>query len=434
MTRVWAAVALVAITCCRHAPPAATPSAPDTAARPAPRPTRAPTPEPTAPAPSALPPLPRVAPAGGFKHPGIVVTRAQLDFVKERLAKGEEPWTSARAKAREDRLGALSYTPKPFAVVECGAYSKPNVGCGQERRDAAAAYTHALLWHLTGDAAHARKAIEIMNAWSAVVKDHTLHNAPLQTGWAASLWPRAGEIILHAGKADWPAPEVARFKKMLREVYLPELLPGQPRFNGNWELIMIEGIQGIAVFLDDPDVYDAAVAMWRKRVPAYIYMKTDGPLPVRPVGGGRESHDELIKHWYAQETFADGLGQETCRDLGHLTMGFASMVNVAETAWIQGLDLYAEESERIRAGFEFNTQYVEGVPVPAWLCAGAIKTNHSPAGEIVLNHYVGRKGFAMPNTERLVLSRRPLGAAVQIAWETLTHAGVGVGAGVGDRR
>jgi hypothetical protein len=410
MRTTWAGAALLALACAR----------PAFAATASPSPTAA-TPEPTAPAPSALPPLPRVAPVDGFKHPGILVTREQLDFVKERLAKGEEPWTSALAKAKAE-AGSLSYVAKPLAVVECGPYSSPNVGCKQERRDAAAAYTHALLWQLTGDAAHARKSIEILNAWSAVVKDHTLHNAPLQTGWAASLWPRAGELLLHAGKADWPDAEVARFKKMLREVYLPELLPGQPRFNGNWELIMIEGILGIAVFLDDPDLYDTAIAMWRKRVPAYIYMKTDGPLPVAPVGGGREGREELVRHWHGQDKLVDGLGQETCRDLGHLTMGFASMVNVAETAWIQGLDLYAEESERIRAGYEFNTQYVPGVAVPDWLCGGAVQTNHSPAGEIVLNHYVGRKGLAMPNTQRLVRSRRPLGSANQMVWETLTHA------------
>jgi hypothetical protein len=101
------------------------------------------------------------------------------------------------------------------------------------------------------------------------------------------------------------------------------------------------------------------------------------------------------------------------------------MVDVAETAWIQGLDLYAEESERIRAGYEFNTQYVDGVPAPAWLCGGVVKTNYSPAGEIVLNHYVGRRGLTMPNTERLVLSRRPLGSQSQMVWETLTHAGFG---------
>lgn len=383
---------------------------------------RPPTPEPTAPAPSALPPLPRAAPANGFKHPGVFVTREQLDFVKERIAHGDEPWTSALARAKQGPLASLSHQPEPLEVVACGAYSRPDIGCRREARDAAAAYLHALLWHITGDYAHARKSIELMNAWSAVVKDHTLHNAPLQAGWTASLWPRAAEIVLHAGKTDWRPAEVARFKAMLRDVYLPEILPGQPRFNGNWELTMIEAIMGIAVFLDDPDIFDVAVAMWRKRVPTYIYMAKDGPLPMAPVGGGRDTRDELIQHWHGQETFVDGLGQETCRDMGHLGFGLAAMINAAETAWIQGVDLYGEESERLRAGLEFNLAYVEGVTVPDWLCRGRIRTNHSPFGDVALHHYAGRKGLSLPNTQRFVLSRRPLGLNHHIAWETLTHA------------
>ena len=410
-------IACVALACAHPAPPVSTPTV-STVATP-------PTPEPTAPAPSAIPPLPRVAPAGGFKHPGVLVSREQLDFVKERIARGEEPWTSALAAARKEPQASLAYQAEPIEVVACGSYSRPNIGCSREMRDAGAAYLQALLWYFTGEDAHARKSIEIMNAWSAVVKDHTLHNAPLQAGWAASLWPRAGEIILHAGKTDWPAPEVARFKGMLRDVYLPEILPGQPRFNGNWELTMIEAILGIAVFLEDPDTFDAGVAMWRQRVPTYIYMKKDGPLPIAPVGGGRDTREELIKHWHGQETFRDGLGQETCRDLGHLDFGFSAMLNAAETAWIQGLDLYAEESDRIRAGLEFNMAYVEGVEVPAWLCAGRIEANHGPTGEIALNHYAGRKGLPLPNTEAFVRSRRPLGRNHHIAWETLTHARIG---------
>ena len=35
-----------------------------------------------------------------------------------------------------------------------------------------------------------------------------------------------------------------------------------------------------------------------------------------------------------------GICQETCRDLGHTQLGIAGMINGAETAFIQGVDLY----------------------------------------------------------------------------------------------
>src|SRR5450432_1692745 len=107
----------------------------------------------------------------GFVHPGILVNRAQLDFVKSML--GVEPWKTAFTRANGNRLGSLTYAPTPIAVVECGSYSNPDIGCTDEKNDASAAYTQALLFYLTGQEAHAKKAIEIMNGWSAVLKDHT---------------------------------------------------------------------------------------------------------------------------------------------------------------------------------------------------------------------------------------------------------------------
>jgi hypothetical protein len=41
--------------------------------------------------------------------------------------------------------------PNPRAVVECGANSLPNNGCTDERNDALAAYTQALLWFFIGN-------------------------------------------------------------------------------------------------------------------------------------------------------------------------------------------------------------------------------------------------------------------------------------------
>src|SRR5213079_1662309 len=102
-------------------------------------------------------------------HPGILVNRAQLEFVKAKVAAGAQPWKAAFEDMKASPLGAIDYTPKPRETVECGPYSKPDIGCKDEQRDSAAAYTQALLWYITGDKAHAEKAIDIMNAWSSTL-------------------------------------------------------------------------------------------------------------------------------------------------------------------------------------------------------------------------------------------------------------------------
>src|SRR5262249_23398990 len=50
-------------------------------------------------------------PAGGFRHPGVLVNREQLDLIKKRVADGTEPQKSAFEQAKSSDLGSLSYTP-----------------------------------------------------------------------------------------------------------------------------------------------------------------------------------------------------------------------------------------------------------------------------------------------------------------------------------
>ena len=50
--------------------------------------------------------------------------------------------------------------------------------------DFEAAYTQSLLWYITGDETYAQAAIAILNGWSAVLKNHTGSNGPLQAAWS----------------------------------------------------------------------------------------------------------------------------------------------------------------------------------------------------------------------------------------------------------
>jgi hypothetical protein len=362
--------------------------------------------------------------ADGFSHPGVLVNRAQLDFIRQQIRAGAEPWNSALGRATRSSSGSLSFSPQPRAIVECGSYSNPNNGCSDERASAVAAYTHALLWYFTEDVRHAEKAVQIMNAWSAVLEDHTNSNAPLQAAWAGTMFSRASEIIRHTSDT-WAAADIERFAVMLKDVFLPKVIVGS-NFNGNWELTMIEASLGIAVFLDDRETFDRAVAMWRGRVPAYIYLTTDGPTP-RHAPGDDRSGEQLTTYWYGQTMLVDGFGQETCRALGHMQLGLAAMLNAAETALIQGVNLYQEEAQRITAGLEFHAQFLNGAEVPSWTCNGTLNAvRNIGTWEIGYNEYANRRSVTLSETQELVLASRPTGGGSQhFAWESLTHAELG---------
>jgi hypothetical protein len=281
-----------------------------------------------------------------------------------------------------------------------------------------------LLWNITLDEAHARKAIEIMDAWSAVLTGHALHNAPLQGGWAAATFSRAAELMRWT-YGGWSAAGVERFARMLKTAYQPTIGKNTGA-NGNWELVMIEATMGVAVFTEDRPLFDRAVAMWRKRVPAYIYLTSDGPTPVPPPVGDRTTPESLAGFWKTSAFQADGQAQETCRDFGHTSWGIAAAINTAETALQQGVDLYAAEGRRLRAGLEFHAAFINGATVPSWLCGGRVRLATLPFWEIAFNHFTTRLQMDLPHTRALIEAQvRPSGFNYFIAWETLTHAQVG---------
>jgi len=352
-----------------------------------------------------------------FIHPGVLVNRAQLEFVREKIANGAEPWKTAFETAKASEFGALDYTPKPWQTCECGPRSNPNRGCTDERRDAQAAYTQALLWFFTANKIYAQNAIKIMNAWSyTLTGGHKLENGPVQAAWSSEVWPRAAEIIRYTD-AGWSEKDVAQFKKMLKEQYVPSIIGGSCE-NGNKELSMSEALINIGVFNDDREIFDAGVKMWRGRAPAYIYLSSDGAKPVQPAGcemaiwGNKRYTTPLV----------DGLLQETCRDPGHANMGFSAMVNAAETAGQQGLDLYAEQGKRFMAALEYQARYLppHNAPVPENL-----EFTNQPTWEIAFNHFHNRLGHPLPKIAAVLPTNRPTGVKQHMVWETLTHAGVG---------
>lgn len=288
-----------------------------------------------------------------FVHPGIIVSLELLNAMRASIKAKQEPTYSAYlatltiptgtgrypngCNATTDRelncnisLGNLNYKPHPTSSVEGNT-----AVAWAEKEDSAAAYTHALLWYATQDERHAKKSIEIMDAWATIFKnqsDSTGKSAGLVAGWTGAVWPRAGEIIKHTAPPRlWPNSSIARFERMLTSIYLPLVNLGSDT-NGNWGLAMTEAAFHIGIFTDNATTVERALKLWKVQAPAYLYISSDGPYPKRPPierrwnktwpnCGPNCSDVEMITFWHGQKTFSghDGLCQETCRDLGPYT-------------------------------------------------------------------------------------------------------------------
>ncbi len=358
-----------------------------------------------------------------FVHPGIFVSSKQLDFVKKHL--NEEPWKSAYTEILSSPLADLDYKPTPWETVECGSYSNPNYGCTDEKKDSQAAYTQALLWRYTNNTQYAENVRHILNAWAnTLTGGHKNSNGPLQAAWSAQLFTRAAEIVKYT-YAGWPQPEKDKVTRMFAQQYLPDI---KRMFSGryschnkNWHASGIEAMLNIAIFNKNTSLFNDAISKWRSLVPSYIYLESDGPRP-RDASWCSRNDQQIVTHWHTPSSFVDGLSQETCRDFDHTAYGLAAIINTAETARLQGIDLYSEARERITKTMELHAKYQNESDLPA-LCKGssAFKGDTQGTFEVGYNQYALKNEFSLPQTSTFLEKTRPTKGHFHYQWETLTH-------------
>jgi hypothetical protein len=188
-------------------------------------------------------------------HPGVLLSQAQLNYMKIMVQAHADPFYTAFLKAQNSTWGSLTYVPlgpPAGGIMQCGSTSMPDIGCSASDSDGTAAYVQALLWYITGNQTYANNAIKILNTYSSNFKGYAgftpgdtcpsgtdCSNGPLQAAWDSQKWPRAAEIIRYSN-AGWPAAQAAAFGTMLKTYMLPQLINGSTS-NGNWEISMIEG-------------------------------------------------------------------------------------------------------------------------------------------------------------------------------------------------
>lgn len=337
-----------------------------------------------------------------FVHPGILLGQADIDFVRARLAAKEEPWTSALAAMQAGEFCQLGYKPKIIPVIDPHGNS-----VGYLMKDAAAAYGHAVLWCLTGQRAHADKAIEILDASGSKLKSIDLgrnDQGKVTAGFTAAKFAGAAELMAHYRQPDgsrsgWLRESSDQFRKMLLAVFYPRLENFKPEFNGNWDASMIASMMAIGVFCDDHAVFNRALDY-------YLHGKGNGS----------------ITHYI----HSHGQNQESGRDQVHGQMGLGALAAACEIAKHQGIDLYAAAENRLAAGCEHMAKYLSGEEVEI---VGDVpisprgRERFLPVFELVNQHYVVEKGLDLPYVRRLTEQHRPesIDLIVHQAWGTLLH-------------
>lgn len=331
----------------------------------------------------ALAALPALAQSGRpFLHPGILQTRQEMEFMKAKVRAGEQPWKKAWENLRAQPFSSLDFQPRPVAHIARGGYGANSAGDRDLRASADAAYSHALQWSITGDRAHAKKAIEILEAWAGTLWDFEGNDAKLVAGWTAGAFCNAAEILRYSD-SGWDAAGVERFKRFLMTVYYPVLKDYFPEANGNWDAAIIDALLSIGIFCDDRAIFESARVHY-----------------LRGTGNGG-----LTRYIYPS-----GQCDENTRDQGHTQLGLGYFARAARVAWTQGVDLWSVAEDRLALGFEYTARYMLGEDVEAY---GRIspqgRGQFSDIYEAVYQHYHFAKGLAMPATRQAMERAREKG-------------------------
>jgi len=194
--------------------------------------------------------------------------------------------------------------------------------------------------------------------------------------------------------------QMRKINRMIRTIFLPvceKFYDTIPYTNGNWGGIVTRMYMSAAIWFDDRVMYNRAMDF-------YLNGMDNGTI-----------------HNYIDDS--TGQIQESGRDQGHSQLGIGALATVCEIAWNQHDDLYGALNNRLLKGFEYVAKYNLGhddVPFVTWKDITGKYSNWAqisavgrgrfiPIYEMVHNHYVKRKGLAMPYTEEVIKRIRPEG-------------------------
>jgi hypothetical protein len=329
------------------------------------------------------------------------------------------------------QYSSLDWIPHPVAIAHPKTSDKQKL-----LDDSRAVYAHALQWVITGNQEHADKAIEIMNAWSAVFKDIVTENGDvynkLFNSWQAQFWVAGAEIIRHyknEGKpSGWKKKDIAKFEDMCRVFERLTLQwigyngykGGQNQGNG-----VARTQLALAIFLDDQALFDAGTNL-------LFEYQFDGKEI-------RKRHGHSV-NLVGLTVASDGEIMELNRDAAHGSGSLNSLVNSAEILRHQNvpdkyklydLKLDGDKIPRLLKGAEYCANSYLNSPTDLSYRKGFKNNVMGEYTEFICNYYkyLSAEKYALPLTTKANKIFNPLGQNVRYVapWTTLTHAELSAG-------
>lgn len=294
-----------------------------------------------------------LAPTIALKHPGGLITQADIDRIKANLS--TDPWLSGWNKLIANAHAQTSYTAHPTVKIIRGGNSREEPqpdNYSNAMNDAAAAFQLGIRWKISGDASYAQAAVNILNAWAntctAVTGDP---NVALGAGIYGYEFAVAGEQL--RDYSGWQPADFQKYQQWMLSVFYPinhsflEHVGCHPEHSwSNWDLCNMASMMSIGILTDQRSLYNYVINYYQ-----------------RGLGNGNNFKTIFYVFPGADSTMAEM--QESGRDQGHCTLSLVLVSTVCQLAWNQGDDLWGFRNNIILKASEYVAKYnIANLDVP----------------------------------------------------------------------
>lgn len=364
--------------------------------------------------------------AQGFIHPGGLHTQEDFDRIKAQLLANEPSVVQGYENLKANGYSSSTVETWPVETIVRGGSSGQNYI--NAARGAAMAYQNALRWKISGDEAHAQRAIYILNRWARECKAVTGDtNQSLAAGLYGYEFANAAELM--RDYPGWAAEDFKKFQEWMLTIWYPRCIDflkrrhdtwpqGRPgHYWSNWGLCNVLGVMSIGILCDDVFIYNQGLSYYKYDL---VGNYTGNQTPPIRNEGLTEFLGNLVPAVHADNRGPYGyLGQmqESGRDQGHALMALGLAVDICQMAWNQGDDLFSHMDNRLAAGIEFVAAYNSGTDNLPWTeywyrdvrtaDHNAWKQTDNNGGgrgerrsywDRIIGHYEGIKGVTMNNS------------------------------------
>jgi hypothetical protein len=373
--------------------------------------------------------------AQNFVHPGGLVTQEDIDRIQYLLnVENDATIVAAFNKLKANSHAQYTYNPNAQVRIDRGGTEFPD-NYSIAMNDVAAAFQNAFMWRITGDTRHGDCAVRILNAWAKTCKNITGDtNASLASGIYGYEFAQAGELL--RGYSGWAASDFKAYQNWMRNLFYTRAMyfvekrhgrtfdHGDPgAYFSNWGLCNLFCVMSVGILCDDVAVYNEGLSYYKDDKCGNFTDTVRNPIKDL---GYNEFLGNLVV-WLHPDTRGPfgylGQMQESGRDQGHATMAAGLAVDICQTAWNQGDDLFSYMDNRIAAGFEYialvnsldsAAQVKDSVPFIPYERWGLPTENYTatqnglggwgatrPYWDRVVAHYEGVKGIPMKYSRKM---------------------------------